>query len=203
MAGKKILTRSTSNGVLVEITTPQSSSDSPAQNDVPSLGTGGKVDNTLLNATDTSAGAGDAAKLVVLDGSGRIDNTMMPVGVGADTKTITASEALSAGDFVNVWNSGGSLRVRKADWSAAGKDSHGFVLSSVSNGAPATVYFEGANTQQSSLTTGNRAYGDPSNPGKAVTTYPTYTAGQVSQFLGVSVSTTEVNFEPGDPITVA
>ena len=93
---------------------------------------------TEVSGLASSAGAGDAGKIPQLDAAGRIDASMMPVGIGADTAAITASEALSAGDLVNVWNSGGP-KVRKADATTAGKRAHGFVLSAVANGATATV----------------------------------------------------------------
>ena len=38
---------------------------------------------TLVAALQTSAGAGDAGKLVALDSTGKISDTMMPVGIGA------------------------------------------------------------------------------------------------------------------------
>src|SRR5512143_1765954 len=79
-------------------------------------------------AIQSSAGAGDAGKIPALDAAGRLDNSMMPVGLGAETDVITTSEALSAGDFVNIWASTGT-KVRKADATTAGKEAHGFVLS--------------------------------------------------------------------------
>ena len=57
---------------------------------------------TEIFGVQASAGAGNAGDLVSLDDSGRIDNSMMPVGIGADTSTISASETLAAGDWVNV-----------------------------------------------------------------------------------------------------
>ena len=48
-------------------------------------------------------------------------------GGGADTGTVTTSEALAAGDLVNIWNSSGA-KARKADATTAGKEAHGFVL---------------------------------------------------------------------------
>ena len=68
----------------------------------------------------SSAGAGDSGKIIALDAAGRIDNSMMPVGIGTDSGAVTASENLSAGDFVNIWNSTGA-KVRKADATTAGK----------------------------------------------------------------------------------
>ena len=83
----------------------------------------------------TSAGAGDAGKIVSLDGTGRLDGSVMPVGITADTQAVVTSEALAAGDFVNIYNLTGSSRARKADATTAGKQADaGF---SSPGGAPA------------------------------------------------------------------
>jgi len=153
---------------------------------------------TEIQALVTSAGAGDDGKLVALDASGKLDNSVMPVGIGADTAAITASEALSAGDLVNIWNSTG-FKVRKADASTAGKEAHGFVLAAVSNGATATVYFEGSNTQKSGLSPG--PYFLSTTPG-AITQTPPSTAGQVVQVVGFATSATVLNFQSELPVTL-
>ena len=154
---------------------------------------------TQVFGVQTSAGAGNAGDIVSLDDTGRIDNSLMPVGIGADTASIQASEALAAGDFVNVWNSGGA-RVRKADATTAGKDAHGFVLAAVSSGANATVYFEGTNTQVSGQTPGRVFL--QTTAGTAGTTVPS-TSGNVVQALGVATGATSINFECGTPVTLA
>lgn len=65
------------------------------------------------SAVGTSAGAGDANKLAKLDGGGRFDISMMPTGIGAETTTVTASEALSAGDLVNLYSNAGTRSLRR------------------------------------------------------------------------------------------
>lgn len=154
---------------------------------------------TEVQPVVTSAGAGDAGKLAQLDGSGRFDSSTMPVGIGADTATITASEALSAGDLVNVWNSTGA-KVRKADASTSGKEAHGFVLSAVSSSASATVYFEGSNTQVTGLTPGV-VYLSASTPGLATGTAPSG-SGQVVQRVGFATAATSLNFQSQTPIVL-
>lgn len=146
-----------------------------------------------VQATVASAGAVDDGKIVALDTTGRLDASIMPVGIGADTANIQASENLAAGDFVNVWDSGGA-RVRKADASTSGKEAVGFVLASVTSGSNATVYFEGSNTQVTGKTVGARQYLSASTPGAATETPPTG-AGNVVQFLGVAVSATSITVE--------
>ena len=154
---------------------------------------------TEIFGVQTSAGAGNAGDLVSLDDSGRIDNSMMPVGIGADTSTITASETLAAGDWVNVWNDSGA-KVRKADATTAGKEAHGFVLSAVTSGNPATVYFEGTNTQVTGQTPGLVYLQTTAGTGGA--TIPS-ASGNVVQSIGVAVSATAVNFERSAPVTLA
>ncbi|AOU99862.1 MULTISPECIES: hypothetical protein [Delftia] len=154
---------------------------------------------TEVLGIQTSAGAANAGDIVALDDSGRIDNSMMPVGIGADTAVIAASEALAAGDWVNVWNSTGA-KVRKADATTSGKEAHGFVLAAVTSGANATVYFEGTNTQVTAQTPGPVFLQTTAGTGGA--TAPS-ASGNVVQRLGVAVSTTAVNFEGGVPVVLA
>ena len=154
---------------------------------------------TEIFGVQTSAGAGNAGDLVSLDDSGRIDNSMMPVGIGADTATITASETLAAGNWVNVWDNSGA-KVRKADATTAGKEVHGFVLSAVTSGNPATVYFEGTNTQVTGQTPGPVYLQTTAGTGGA--TIPS-ASGNVVQSIGVAVSATAVNFERNTPVVLA
>ena len=155
---------------------------------------------TEIFGVQTSAGAANAGDLVSLDDTGRIHNSMLPVGIGADTATVTASETLAAGDWVNVWNDAGTAKVRKADATTAGKEVHGFVLSAVTSGNPATVYFEGTNTQVTGQTPGPVYLQTTAGAGGA--TIPS-ASGNVVQHIGVAVSATAVNFERGAPVTLA
>lgn len=155
-------------------------------------------DFTERAAITTSAGAGDAGRIPGLDGTGRLDPTFMPVGIGADTQAITTSEALAAGDIVNIHASTGA-KARKGDATAAGKKGVGFVLASVSSGASATVYFEGTITGLTGLTAGAE-YFLGTTPGVPTATPPTG-SGNVIQSIGFATSTTTINFEPG-PVTV-
>lgn len=150
-------------------------------------------------AITTSAGAGDAGHIPALDGAGRLDTSFMPVGIGADTQVITASEALAAGDMVNVWNSTGA-KVRKADATAVGKQAHGFVLASVLSSGAATVYFEGTITGLTGLTPGDAFLATTAGTPTAT---PPSTGGNVIQKIGVATSTTTLNFEAGPVVVLA
>ena len=175
------------------------SSAASAANKVVKQTAAGIIAPAVLNAAASSAGVGDAAKIVQLDGTGRIDSTMMPVGIGADTATITASENLAAGDFVNIHNSTGA-KVRKADATTAGKEAHGFVLGAVTSGNPATVYFEGTNTGITGATPGVVYL--HTTAGGYTATAPSST-GNAVQRVGIAVSATAINFEPHPPVILA
>jgi len=94
----------------------------------------------LDSAIETSAGAADGNKVAMTDSTGRFDTSLMPVGIGADTQDIISFEDLVAGDFVNIFDDGGTIKVRKAD-ATNGRDANGFVLAGVTAPALATVYF--------------------------------------------------------------
>ena len=155
-----------------------------------------------VEATVTSSGAGNSGDVVALGSDGKLDVSVLPTGIGADVAVIEASESLAAGDFVNIWDDSGNVKVRKADASAAsaGKIAHGFVLSAVTSGADATVYFEGTNTQLTGLTAGSTYALSASTPGTIVPlASATTTAGQSLQILGVAISATAINAEIGKP----
>jgi hypothetical protein len=154
-----------------------------------------------VSGLSTSAGAGDAGKIPQLDGAGRLDSSMMPVGFGAETKTIVASENLAAGDFVNVHVSAG-LKVRKADASGGpAKKAHGFVLAAVTSGQNATVYYGNINNAVSGFTAGDELFLS-ATPGVATATPPS-TAGHIVQRIGVATATTEILVEFGQEVEIA
>lgn len=171
---------------------------------VVSTDTTGRLNETLMpggSPVATSAGAGDAGKLAKLDAGGKIDATMMPAGLGADNLTVQASENIAAGDLVNLWLSGGNLRVRKADATSAGKEADGFCQSAIASGASGVVTFDGSISGLSGLTVGS-AYYLSTTPG-AVTTTPPSTSGNVVQAIGKASSATTLVFEMGTPVTLA
>lgn len=197
MAGRKFLKNNA--GVITEEASVDASAGAGDAGKLVALNASGVLASTIVNSKTSSAGAVDSGKIVALDGTGRIDNTMMPVGIGADTATITASENLAAGDFVNIWNSTGA-KVRKADATTAGKEAHGFVLSAVTTGNPATVYFEGSNTGVTGQTPGVVYLS--TTAGLATSTAPS-AAGNVVQKIGYAISATAINVNAGDPIVLA
>lgn len=159
-------------------------------------------DDTISEHTTitTSAGAADAGKIPSLDDTGHWHPSLLPTGVGADTDPIVASEALAASDLVNVWNSSGVAKARKADATVQGKEAHGFVLSAVASGASATVNFEGTITGLTGLTPGVQYLS--TTPGTCAAASPTG-SGNVSQRVGFAVSATAMNFQSHAPVVRA
>jgi hypothetical protein len=151
-----------------------------------------------VEATVTSAGAGDAGEIVALNGSGKIDDTLLPDGIGADTITFTASETLTAGNFINLWNDGGTLKGRKADNSNA-RRADGFIKAGVSSGASGTLYRAGQDTNQSGLTAATRYYLGTS--GGTTASVPAAGANVIVQEIGIAFSATEIDVKLGDVTT--
>jgi len=150
---------------------------------------------------DSSAGASDAGKMIQLNAGGKLDETMMPPGIGADTADILASEDISAGDIVNVWDNAGTSNIRKANATTNGMVANGFILAAVVSGDTAQVYFGGTNNQLSGMTPGTRQYLDTTSG--LITETPPATPGNVVQVVGKAFSATEMTFEAMMPIELA
>jgi len=148
-------------------------------------------DPQTQEATVVSAGAGNAGDILALDASGKIDMTVLPTGVGAEVATLVATEALQAGDYVNIWDDAGTPKVRLAD-NSNGRRAHGFVKAAVSISSNATVYFEGDNDSLSSLTPGLDVFLDTA--GNVVQSAPAESSvGTIVQRLGVARAATIVS----------
>jgi hypothetical protein len=103
---------------------------------------------------------------------------------------LPATQALSAGDLVNIWSSSGTPSVRKAS-ATSGFEAHGFTNAAVSNGANCTVQLAGLNTHSSGLTAG-RVFLDTTD-GLVSNTCPS-TAGQMGQEVGEAYASGSYNF---------
>lgn len=148
-----------------------------------------------------SAGAGDVGKLPQFDATGKLDISVLPSGIGSETESATASENLSAGDFVNIFDNTGTKNVRKANGSTPGLEANGYVLSAFTSGAVATIYTDGANTSRTGLTAGVTYYLAATAGG--VTATPLSTTGQIHQKIGKASTSTSLIFIDSDPITLA
>jgi hypothetical protein len=149
---------------------------------------------TFVTAISASAGAGDSNKIVMTDGAGRLDSSLMPSGIGAQTISVNAIEALAAGDWVNLTPTG----VRKAD-NSNNRPAHGFILASAASGATATVHTAGLNTAKTGLTAGTQYFlgtaGSQSNVAPVA-------AGSIVQTVGVASNATTIPFDFEPPISI-
>lgn len=142
---------------------------------------------------DSSGGAGDSGKLVSLDADGKLDASFLPDEVGLEVAQFEASEALTAGDYVNIHDVTGTKKVRKADNGAASTRAHGFVKENVASAATATVFFEGTNTALSGLTVPGPLW--LGTGGGVQQTYSSIPAGDIVQRLGTPLSATSATIE--------
>ena len=196
MAAHKFLKNNA--GTITEESAVESSAGAGDEGKLPALNASGVLDSSIVNSKTSSAGAGDSGKIPALDSSGKLDTTFMPAGIGADAISMTTSEAVASGDFVNIWDSTGA-KVRKADATVAGKEAHGFVLAGVGSGANCTVYFEGTNTGVTGQTPGPVFLS--ATAGLATSTAPS-SSGNVVQRIGFAVSATAINFQSQAPVVL-
>ena len=111
-------------------------------------------ENKSLKALVVSAGATDAGKMIATNSAGKLDESLLPPGIGADVSIVDASEALGAGDFVNLFAVGGVVKARLAD-NASGRPANGYVTAAVDADAQATVYpLDSTNAELTGLTPG-------------------------------------------------
>lgn len=149
-----------------------------------------EVEGAVLGGTVAQAGA-----IPALDATGRLDATLMPVGVAPDVYIGNAFETLNAATpFVYIRSDG---TVANASAAFGGSPTIGFVLTNVTSGQQATVFFEGRVTGLSGLTVGARYYLSATTPG-AVTITPVAGAGKLHQYIGRAVSPTTISFEADD-----
>jgi len=146
-----------------------------------------------VEATDVSAGAGDAGKIPALGPDGKLSPTMLSE---TEVKSLPSGENLAAGDYVYVDSSGD---VRKASGAAAGNAARGYVLDSVTAPAAVLVYFDGTNSALSGLTVGDQYFLDDTTPGAATNTAPVG-ANKIIQSVGWAISATEIPTQFGVPI---
>lgn len=145
----------------------------------------------------TSAGAADDGKAVGLSDEGKLDMSVMPDGVANDTVSLPASEALVAGDFVNIFDDAGTIKVRKATNTTATRKADGFVKDAVIADANAVVYLEGANDKLTGLTLGTKYFLGVN--GAVTATAPT-AENTIIQPLGFVKGATKLRFEQNDYI---
>lgn len=147
------------------------------------------------SAVVTSAGAASEGAIPALDANGKLDSTLMPAGLGADSQAMVASETIANGDFVNIWSDAGAFKIRKADATNQAKEAHGYVLVGGAATATLTMFFDDPNTAVTGQVPGD-VYLSATVPGKSTATIPT-ASGNIVQRVGVAVSATNVHVAIG------
>lgn len=153
---------------------------------------GNKVEE---QAVASSSGVADANKIIRLDASGLIDDSMIP---GLEGVILTASENLNDGDLVNIWDDAGTPSMRKAD-ASGNKPADGFVPNAVVLGESSIMYGEGKISGFSGLTPGVTYFLSGTTPGDVTDVAPT-TSGHLLQKIGRSANATSIIFERGEII---
>lgn len=141
-----------------------------------------------------STGAPDSGKIPALDGSGKIDASMMPVGFTAIATAAIAGEDMSAGMFVNLYNVAGVLKCRKASNLDNTKPADGFVTAGLTAGDTATVYLPGnVNSMLSGLTPA-AFYILGTNGGLVLASAEPVATGNIIQAVGKALSASALYF---------
>jgi Protein of unknown function (DUF2793) len=109
------------------------------------------------------------------------------------TANVQASEDIDAGEFVNVFDSGGNTRVRLADATDPDKFANGYCLFSIANGDIGQVHFSGINSAIAVAAPASEVWLSETVPGAFQTTPPS-AAGSIVQALGVALESIGVAF---------
>jgi hypothetical protein len=156
--------------------------------------------STVTPATPTTTFT-DAVGGALVGGSGvtitdNLDGTFtVASSAGGTTASITASEALAAGDLVSLHTVSGAVKMRKANATDTTKPAHGFVKAAVASGASGTFYGPGqVNDAVSGLTPGATYW--LSTTGGGVSTSAPSTSGNGDQEVGQALAAGQLLFMP-------
>ena len=155
-----------------------------------------------------STGTPDGGRLPAVGDNGRLEQSLLPF-----IYEIEASEALVAGDFVNIHYEGGKRLVRKASAVDTTRPAHGFVRAASNAAAIAFVYVKGINdaVANAGLLTPETVLGrevclSATAPGAMETVCPA-APGQIIQPMGRIVDVTptviSVDFDPKTIVLLA
>jgi hypothetical protein len=127
-----------------------------------------------------------------------------PMGTGLTLGALTvfavlASEAISAGAFINIYNNSGTINVRNAKADDPAKFAVGFSPLAIGNGAVGFILFFGLNSAITVATPASQVWLSDSVAGSFQTSAPT-TAGHIIQSLGPAVDGVGIIFHPGPTV---
>ena len=174
-------------GVFSETSSVSQSAGAGDAGKVVALNTSGKIDDTVTSRPLSNTSSADA--MPILDANGKLDLGMFNLGAGDVSAEVYCQGGFAAGDLVNIYYTGGNFIARKAD-ASAGVPAHGFVKSAYGDAATATVYFEGILTLPvNSVAAGATSTAYLGSTGLTTMTPPS-TAGHISQVIGTAVNYT-------------
>lgn len=151
----------------------------------------------LVSAITTSTGATDAGKIPALDNTGKLDVSLLP-DTTETPDMYKATEQISAGSFVNIFDNAGVASIRMADNSNV-RPADGFIKKAVSSGGSAAVYSLGTiNAALTGLTIGSRYYLGTTGQVTATALPPETNEGKIHQYLGKAKSATELMTIPDE-----
>lgn len=156
----------------------------------------------LVTAIKVSTGVASANQIISTDDTGKISSTFLPTGIGGEaTANLLASEAIAAGDFVNIFNNAGVATIRKAD-ASNNRPANGFCLTAIANAATGIVNLRGENNALTGIISGTVYYLSATNAGKAVDASPSAN-GNIIQTLGYGLRSTSILYEFDEPIEIS
>jgi len=168
----------------------------------------------LTIPTTQADGSEQPGDVVGLNGSAQIDATLLPPSTGYRSITVSDAGGLAAGDLVNIFDSGGNTRVRRASADDVDKFANGYVLENYADAATAKVYTDGVNDEVDSTDIGAGDDGKPvylEQLGNATTDIDDVIAlgtPYIIQVVGyvieqnVGPTKSAVDFIPDQPVTV-
>lgn len=109
---------------------------------------------------------------------------------------LPASEAIAAGDLLNVYVNAGVMTARKADGSDPAKFCNAFTLTGIANGSSGPVQFAGFNDRATVSSGASEVWLSDVTPGTFTNTAPT-TSGHLLQTVGTAVLGLGLAFAPG------
>ncbi len=154
----------------------------------------------LASAIASSTGASDAGKIVKLNESGLIDATML-----GSAPSATAGEAITSGDLVYLYNDSGTVKLAKADASAANgsKRAMAIAVTSGQSGSPVSYVTNGLATRTTHGygAPGTQLYLSAAAPGDCASAPPS-SSGYLVQAVGVVKDDNTIQFSLGMLYTV-
>lgn len=152
----------------------------------------------LKTATSVSVGLTDAGKVMCLDETGKISDTLLPDSVGLNTYSAITSVVLTPYQMVAVFNNAGVPNLKLADASTVGCEAIGYVKEGFNIGDVATVFLEGS-FSYTGATVGQSYFLSDTVAGDVTSVAP-INSGSFYQFVGRCYDLGKIRYEQSDDI---